>query len=91
MPTATHHVRPINDLRKSPNTVLTALRRTGKPVLFTKNGKPEVMLIDAREVGQKISEREFARLIEEAEADIDAGRVEDFDKFIRRFKDAHHL
>ncbi len=91
MSTTTHQVRPVNDLRTKPENVLAALRRSGKPILLTKNGKPEIMLIDAREVARKISARQLEKLIEEAEADVDAGRVEDFDKFIRRFKDAHHL
>ncbi len=78
MSATTHQVRSVN-----------ALRRSGKPMLLTKKGKPEIKLIDAREVARKISAREFERLLEEA--DVDAGRVEDFDKFIRRFKDARPL
>lgn len=40
---------------------------------------------------EQVAASEFEKLIEEAEADVAADRVEDFDKFIRRFKDAHHL
>ncbi len=38
---------------------------------------------------EQVAASEFEKLIEEAEADVAAGRVENFDKFIRRFKETH--
>jgi hypothetical protein len=40
---------------------------------------------------QKISAKRLERLIEEAEADIAAGRYEDCDQYMKRFRNAHNL
>jgi prevent-host-death family protein len=88
---ALHSTHSLNDLGTDFEKMLLHLRRTRKPVLLTKNGKPEAMLIDARKLPQKISSKKLQLLIEEAEADIAAGRYEDFDQYMRRFRDAHNL
>jgi prevent-host-death family protein len=88
---ALHSTRSLNDLGINFEKTLLRLRRTRKPVLLTKNGKPEFMLIDARKLPKKISAKRLERLIEEAEADIAAGRYEDFDQYMKRFRNAHNL
>jgi hypothetical protein len=87
----THSIRSLNDLTADPQKVISHLRRSRKPMLLTKNGKPEFMLIDARKLPKKISSKRLERLIEEAEADIAAGRYEDFDQYMKRFRNAHNL
>jgi hypothetical protein len=49
------------------------------------------MLIDARNLSKKIGAKQLERLIEEAEADLTAGRYEDFDQYMKRFRNAHNL
>jgi PHD/YefM family antitoxin component YafN of YafNO toxin-antitoxin module len=87
----THSIRSLNDLNVNPQKVISHLRRSRKPVLLTNNGKPEFMLIDARKLPKKVSAKRLERLIEEAEADIAAGRYEDFDQYMKRFRNAHNL
>lgn len=41
--------------------------------------------------GDTMKEQSLEKLLEEAEADIANGRLEDFDQFIRRFKKKHGL
>jgi len=81
----------LDELKADPEKVLAKFQRSGKSVLFTDNGQPEMMLIDIRQLYQKIGASRLQRLIEEAEADIAAGRVEDFDVFMKRFRNAHNL
>jgi PHD/YefM family antitoxin component YafN of YafNO toxin-antitoxin module len=81
----------LNDLRSNPDDVIALMRRYGKPLLLTEDGKPEVMLIDARKLHKKFAVRRIERMIAEAEEDVAAGRVEDFDKFMARFRNEHNL
>ncbi|MGH7599183.1 MAG: type II toxin-antitoxin system Phd/YefM family antitoxin [bacterium] len=86
-----HTIHSLDELKASPKKVLTKLQRSGKPILLTDNGQPEFMMIDVRKLYKKIGAPGLQRLLEEAEADIAAGRVEDFDQFMKRFRDAHNL
>lgn len=91
MEALTHSTRALNALTANPKKVMSHLRRSKKPVLLTQNGKPEFILIDARKLSKKISAKQLERLIDEAEMDIAAGRYEDFDQYMNRFRDAHNL
>lgn len=91
MEDALHSTRLLNDLRTNPDKVLSYTRRIGKPVLLTKNGKPEFVVLDARKTAKKINAKILQRLIEEAETDIAAGRYEGFDQYIKRFRNAHNI
>jgi hypothetical protein len=73
----------------SPKKVISHLRRSKKPVLLTKNGKSQVMLLDLQKLPKNKNVSELERLIEEA--DVAAGRVEDCDQYIKRLCDAHNL
>lgn len=85
------NTRPLNDLSVNLDKTLSYTRRSGKPMLLTQNGKPEFMLIDARKLPKKISAKKLQILIDEAEADIAAGRYEEFGRYMKRFRDAHNL
>ena len=86
-----HTVRSLADLRANPDKVLAHLRRSKKPLLLTKNGVPDVMLLDLRKANGKINARRLEELIEEAEADVAAGRFEELSRFMKRFRHAHNL
>ena len=85
-----HLMHSLEELQSNPRKVLTKLQRTGKSVVLTGNGQPEMILIDVRKLYQKIGAPKLQQLLEEAEADIAAGRVEDFDQFMKRFRDNHN-
>lgn len=85
------NTRSLHDLSTNLDKTLSYMRRTGKPMLLTKNGKPEFMLIDARNLPKKLSAKKLQILIEEAEADIAAGRYEEFGRYMKRFRNAHNL
>jgi prevent-host-death family protein len=87
----THTIRSLNDLTVNPKKVVSSLRRSKKPVLLTKNGKPQVMLLDVKKLPKKKKISELERLIEEAEADVSAGRIEDCDQYVKRLCDAYNL
>ena len=91
MEAATHSIRPLNDLTANPKKVLSHLQRSKKPVLLTQNGKPRVMLIDMHKLSGKNNVGELERLIEEAEADVAAGRIEDCDQYIKRLCEKYNV
>ena len=91
MEITTHSVRPLNDLTANPRKVLSHLQRSKKPVLLTKNGKPHVMLINLHKLSGKNNVSEIARLIEEAEADVAAGRIEDCDQYVKRLCEQYNV
>lgn len=84
-----HSIRSLNDLTANPKKVISHLRRSSKPVLLTKNGKPQVILLDVQKLPKKKSLSELERLVEEAEADVAAGRIEDCDQYVKRLCDAY--
>jgi PHD/YefM family antitoxin component YafN of YafNO toxin-antitoxin module len=88
---ATHSIRPLNDLTANPKKVLSHLQRSKKPVLLTKNGKPRVMLINIHGFSAKNNVSELERLIEEAEADVAAGRIEDCDQYVKRLCEQYNV
>lgn len=49
------NTRSLHDLNANLDKTISYMRRSGKPMLLTKNGKPEFMLIDARKLPKKIS------------------------------------
>lgn len=91
MESVLHSIRPIDELKTDPDKLLTRLHRSRKPLLLVKNGKPQVMLFDVRKLSSKNDVSEFERLLNEAEADVAAGRVEDCDEYIKRLCDAYNL
>lgn len=91
MEALTHSIRSLNDLTANPKKVISHLRRSRKPVLLTKDGKPQVMLLDMQKLPKKKNISELERLIEEAEADVAAGRIEDCDQYVKRLCDAYNL
>lgn len=91
MEASPHSIRSLNDLTANPKKVISHLRRSRKPVLLTKGGKPQVMLLDVQKLPKKKNISELERLIEEAEADVAAGRIEDCDQYVKRLCDAYNL
>lgn len=88
---STHDIRSLKDLKANPDKILLHLRRSGKPLLLVKNGRPQIMLLDMRKIPSQNSISQLEMLIEEAEADVAAGRVEDCDQYVKRLCDAYNL
>ena len=73
------------ELKNHTNEILRQVRR-GRPVAVTVHGKPQAAIVPLRGNGLEELMFEYSpvlrRLIEEAEADIKAGRVVAWDTFL---------
>jgi PHD/YefM family antitoxin component YafN of YafNO toxin-antitoxin module len=56
-------------------SVFTQLHRTGRPVVITVNGRPDIVLLDATVFERKLSTLNLRALLAEGEADVAAGRT----------------
>jgi prevent-host-death family protein len=86
--------KTVAEFEKDVKGVLKQVRSTKRPMVITKAGKPDVVIQDAATYEWELHCRNLARLLEEAEEDIRAGRVrpldEVFDELIREAELACH-
>ncbi len=75
-------------LKKSLRAVLEQIRKTGRPVVVTVNGKPDAVLIDVETYERKLKALNLVGLLAEAEEDIRRGRTRSASAFLREFKRA---
>lgn len=84
-------IRPITDLKKHTRELLDQVRKTGRPVILTVNGRADAVLLDARTYEKYLKASNLARLLAPAEADIAAGRTKPIRTVLREFKHAHKI
>jgi prevent-host-death family protein len=84
-------IRPITDLKKHTRELLDHVRKTGRPLILTVNGRADAVLLDAKTYERHLRASNLARLLGEGEADIAAGRVRPIRAFLREFKNAHKI
>src|SRR5437899_2055954 len=89
--TAASNVKTLADLEAQPRKVLSQIRRSSHPVLITKAGKPDLIIMNASAYERQIHIRHLEALLAEAEADLRAGRVRPFEEFMREFERAHKI
>jgi prevent-host-death family protein len=86
----TEDIRTIAELQAEPLALLKQVRKTGRPVIITRNGKADVVIMDAASFEDRLKLVNLARLLAEGEADIAAGRTtparEFFDELRREKK-----
>jgi prevent-host-death family protein len=71
----TEDIKTVSDLKKHTKEIFKQLHRTGRPIVITVNGRPDVVVLDAEQFEKKLKVLNLAVLLSEAEADIRAGRV----------------
>jgi prevent-host-death family protein len=79
-------IRPVTDLKRDALSIVRQVRRTGRPVVLTAEGKADVVVMDARMYEEHLKAMNLSRLLVEGEADIAAGRVRPMRSFLREFK-----
>jgi prevent-host-death family protein len=84
-------IRPITDLKKYTRELIDQVRRTGRPLILTVNGRADAVLLDAKTYEKHLKASNLARLLAEGEADIAAGRTRPIRTFLREFKNAHKV
>ena len=84
-------IRSVTELKRKTREILDQVRRTGRPVILTINGKADAVLIDARTYEKHLSAGNLARLLVPAEVDVREGRTRPARSFLREFKRARKI
>ena len=71
----TEDIKSVSEFKKQIREVFTQLHRTGRPVVITVNGRPDVVLMDAAVFERKLKTVNLQALLAEGDADIAAGRT----------------
>jgi prevent-host-death family protein len=71
----TDSICTISELQSEPLAVVEQVRKTGRPMIVTNEGKADVVIMDAATFEHKLKLANLARLLAEGEADIRAGRT----------------
>lgn len=79
-------IKSLSEFKKKTREVFQQLHRTGRPVIVTVNGRPDVVLLDAAVFEKKLKALNLAELISKGEADIKAGRIRSARAFLKTLK-----
>ena len=79
-------IKSLSEFKKKTREVFDQLHKTGRPIVVTVNGRPDVVLLDAAVFERKLKALNLAELLAEGEADIKAGRVRRARAFLGAFK-----
>ena len=71
----TEDTKSVSQFKKQIRGVFTRLHRTGRPVVITVNGRPDVVLLDAAVFERKLSALNLQARLAEGEADVAARRT----------------
>ena len=78
----TEDFRTLAELESRPRDILDQVHRTGRPVVVTVDGKPDVVILDVATYERRLKALNLALLLAEAEADAKAGRTAPLDAFL---------
>ena len=68
-------VKSVSEFKKQIREVFIRLHETGRPVVITVNGRPDVVLLDAGVFERKLRTLNLQALLADGEADVTAGRT----------------
>ena len=87
----TEDIKSASDLKRHMREIFQHLHRTGRPVVVTVNGRPDVVLLDASVFENKIRALNLAQLLAASEEDIRSRRVRPARSFLKSFKHAKKI
>ncbi|NQV17176.1 MAG: type II toxin-antitoxin system Phd/YefM family antitoxin [Armatimonadetes bacterium] len=87
----TQDIISITELKKHTNGVLQQVHNTKRPVVLTKNGKAEAVLLDASEYEKMTGAFYIMQELAKAEMDIRSDRTEDAKTFFQRFRSEKNI
>ncbi|MDI6721748.1 MAG: type II toxin-antitoxin system Phd/YefM family antitoxin [Candidatus Aenigmarchaeota archaeon] len=82
----TEDIKTVSDLKTKTGDVFKQLRRTGRPIIVTVNGKPDAVLINVEVFEKKLKALNLGALIAEAETDVKEKRTRPAREFLREIK-----
>jgi prevent-host-death family protein len=84
-------VKTVSELKAHLKAVFDQLHRTGRPIVITVSGKPDVVLLDAATFERKLRSLNLAALLAPAEADGRRGRRRSARAFLKEFRGARSV
>jgi prevent-host-death family protein len=87
----TKDIRPLTEFKRDTSRFVAHLKETGRPSVLTVNGKPELVIMDARAWQEMLDGIEFARAVADIRkglAQADRGRGVEAAAFFKKLKNA---
>ena len=82
----TEDIKSVSELKKNTNDIFEQMHRTGRPIVITVNGKPDVVLMDVEVFEKKLRALNLSVLLAEAEIDVREGRTRPARDFLAELK-----
>ena len=82
----TEDIKSVSELKKRTREVFEQVHHTGRPVIVTVNGKPDVVLLDATVFEKKLKILNLGVLLAEAETDIKKKHTRSARDFLKELK-----
>jgi prevent-host-death family protein len=80
-------IKTVEDLVNDPRGLLKQAQRNGRPVAIAEAGKPAVVMLKAERYEWLVHLVNFARMMNEAEESIRAGRTRPVEEFFKELED----
>lgn len=87
----TEDIRPITDLKRNSQEILSHIHATKRPVVLTVNGRTDAVLLDAKVYEEMAKAFELSKMLSVAEDDINQGRIRSAKSFFKEFKNAKNI
>jgi prevent-host-death family protein len=84
----TEDVKTVSELKKNLRAVFQQIHQTGRPIVVTVNGKPDVVLVDATMFQHQLRVLNLAALLGRGEEDIRRSRTKPARAFLEDFRRA---
>lgn len=82
----TDDIKTVSELKKNLRSVFQQIHKTGRPVVVTVNGKPDMVLIDAAQFERRLRALNLTSLLERGEEDIRRGKTKPARAFLEEFR-----
>jgi prevent-host-death family protein len=87
----TEDFKTVAELVNDPDGLLDQLKKTGRPINITRDGKPTAVILDVETFERLIQAINLAKFIGPAEEDVLAGRTKPLKEFIEEFESAKKI
>lgn len=74
-------IKTMTELEKHPEKIVKQIHETGRPIVITKDGKADLVILDVATYERQLQVKNLTELLAEGEADIKAGRTRPIEEF----------
>jgi prevent-host-death family protein len=90
----TQDIQPLTTFRNNSVKMMKQLKKTGRPIILTVNGKPEATILSAQEYQRLVdiaAQGSVEEAIRQGRADVTAGRTLPVEEAFAKFRKKHGL